>query len=61
MTPKHRPITHNRANPYLAPLVDKRPLTRDVSSKLTLHLAFSISDSAVTYEAGDACGSHPAK
>src|SRR3954454_4349869 len=25
------PVTHNRTNPYLAPLVDKRPLTRDVS------------------------------
>jgi sulfite reductase (NADPH) flavoprotein alpha-component len=53
------PITHNRTNPYLAPLVDKRPLTRDISSKLTLHLAFNISGSAVTYEAGDACGVIP--
>jgi sulfite reductase (NADPH) flavoprotein alpha-component len=51
--------THNRTNPYLAPLVDKRPLTRDVSSKQTLHLAFNISESAVTYEAGDACGIIP--
>jgi sulfite reductase (NADPH) flavoprotein alpha-component len=54
-----RAITHDRTNPYLAPLVDKRPLTRDISSKLTLHLAFNISDSAVTYEAGDACGVIP--
>ncbi len=52
-------VTHNRANPYLAPLVDKRPLTRDLSSKLTPHLAFNISESAVTYEAGDACGVIP--
>jgi sulfite reductase (NADPH) flavoprotein alpha-component len=51
--------THSRENPFLAPLVDKRPLTHDVSSKLTLHLAFNISDSAVTYEAGDACGVIP--
>lgn len=51
--------SHNRTNPYLALLVDKRPLTRDISSKLTLHLAFNISDSAVTYEAGDACGVIP--
>jgi sulfite reductase (NADPH) flavoprotein alpha-component len=50
---------HNRTNPYLAPLVDKRPLTQDISSKLTLHLALDISDSAVTYEAGDACGVIP--
>lgn len=53
------PITYNRTNPYLASLVDKRPLTRDISSKLTLHLAFNIGDSAVTYEAGDACGVIP--
>ena len=51
--------THTRDNPFLAPLVDKRPLTHDISSKLTLHLAFNISDSAVTYEAGDACGVIP--
>ncbi|MCU1320732.1 MAG: sulfite reductase, alpha subunit (flavoprotein) [Acidobacteriaceae bacterium] len=50
---------HTRDNPFLAPVVDKRALTQDVSSKLTLHMAFSISDSAVTYEAGDACGVVP--
>jgi len=50
---------HTRDNPYLAPLIDKRPLTCDVSSKLTLHLAFNISGSNVTYEAGDACGVIP--
>jgi sulfite reductase (NADPH) flavoprotein alpha-component len=51
--------THTRDNPFLAPIVDKRPLTHDVSSKLTLHMAFNISDSAVTYESGDACGVIP--
>jgi sulfite reductase (NADPH) flavoprotein alpha-component len=50
---------HTRDNPYLAPLVDKRPLTHEISSKLTLHLAFNISDSKVVYEAGDACGVIP--
>jgi sulfite reductase (NADPH) flavoprotein alpha-component len=50
---------HTRDNPYLAPLIDKRALTCDVSSKLTLHLAFNISGSNVTYEAGDACGVIP--
>jgi sulfite reductase (NADPH) flavoprotein alpha-component len=50
---------HNRDNPYFAPVVDKRPLTRDVSSKLTLHMALSIVGSEVTYEAGDACGVIP--
>ncbi len=50
---------HTRDNPFLAPLVDRRALTQDVSSKLTLHMAFNISDSNVTYEAGDACGVIP--
>jgi sulfite reductase (NADPH) flavoprotein alpha-component len=51
--------THTRDNPFLAPLVDKRNLTHDVSSKLTLHLAFNIRESKVVYEAGDACGVIP--
>lgn len=50
---------HTRNNPFLAPLMEKRPLTRDISSKLTLHLAFNISDSPIVYEAGDACGVIP--
>src|SRR5215469_11004871 len=53
------PSTHTRDNPYLAQLIDKRPLTCDVSSKLTLHLAFSTAGSNVSYEAGDACGVIP--
>lgn len=48
--------THTRENPFLAPLIDRRPLTCDVSSKLTLHVAFSIAESKLQYEAGDACG-----
>jgi sulfite reductase (NADPH) flavoprotein alpha-component len=51
--------THTRNNPFFAPLIDKRALTHDVSSKLTLHIAFNISGSGVTYEAGDACGVIP--
>jgi sulfite reductase (NADPH) flavoprotein alpha-component len=50
---------HTRDNPYLAQLIAKRVLTRDVSTKQTLHLAFNISGSAVAYEAGDACGVIP--
>jgi sulfite reductase (NADPH) flavoprotein alpha-component len=51
-----RPHIHTRENPLFAPLVEKRPLTSDVSSKQTLHLAFSVADSQLHYEAGDACG-----
>ncbi|HZY71529.1 MAG TPA: flavodoxin domain-containing protein [Edaphobacter sp.] len=51
--------TFTRDNPFPAPLVDKRALTREVSSKLTLHMAFSIAGSNLKYEAGDACGVIP--
>ncbi len=52
---------HTRDNPYLAPLIDKRPLTCDVSSKLTLHLAFNISGSDVTLRSGRCLRRHSAK
>ncbi len=58
-TVKMKTATHTRDNPFLAPIVDKRPLTHEVSSKLTLHLAFSVEGSAVIYEAGDACAVIP--
>ena len=50
---------YTRDNPFLAPLVDKRALTCEVSSKLTMHMAFSIANSNLKYEAGDACGVVP--
>jgi sulfite reductase (NADPH) flavoprotein alpha-component len=51
--------TVTRDNPALAPLVDKKDLTHSESSKTTLHLAFSIKDTGIVYEAGDACGVLP--
>lgn len=51
--------TPTRENPFLAPLVDKHPLTNAGSSKLTMHMAFSITDADLKYEAGDACGVIP--
>lgn len=51
--------TVTRDNPALAPLVEKIDLTRNESSKTTLHLAFSIKDTGISYEAGDACGVLP--
>lgn len=55
----HGGASYTRDHPFLAPLVDKRPLTREISSKQTMHLAFSIADSDLKYEAGDACGVIP--
>ncbi len=50
---------HTRENPYLSPLSEKRALTHPSSSKLTIHLDFAIEDTALRYEAGDACGIIP--
>ena len=47
---------HTRDHPYHAPLSERRPLTSDISSKLTMHLGFALEDSALHYQAGDACG-----
>ena len=52
-------VRYNRDNPYSAALIEKRALTHEISSKQTLHLAFDIRDSNVSYEAGDACGVIP--
>ncbi|MDE1177940.1 MAG: sulfite reductase subunit alpha [Edaphobacter sp.] len=53
---KDGPPAPSRENPYLASLIEKRPLTSEISSKQTLHIAFDIRDSPMSYEAGDACG-----
>ena len=47
---------HTRDNPFYAELIERTALTTDISSKLTMHLAFDLHDSEVHYEAGDACG-----
>jgi sulfite reductase (NADPH) flavoprotein alpha-component len=48
--------TYHRDNPFLAELKEKRVLTQDVSSKLTLHMGFSLEGSDLSYDAGDALG-----
>lgn len=48
--------THTRDNPYHAEVIERRPLTHEISSKLTVHVAISLAGSEVHYEAGDACG-----
>ena len=52
-------MAFTRDNPVFAPVVDKKRLTHYESSKATLHLAFSIEGTGMTYEAGDACGVIP--
>lgn len=48
-----------REQPLLAPIIDKRSLTHTTSTKTTLHVAFSIEGTSLSYEAGDACGVIP--
>jgi sulfite reductase (NADPH) flavoprotein alpha-component len=58
--PKPPPaMAFTRESPVFAPVVDKKHLTHKESSKATLHLAFSIEGTGMTYEAGDACGVIP--
>lgn len=48
-----------RDHPLLAPVIDKRSLTHVTSTKSTLHVAFSIEGTGLSYEVGDACGVIP--
>lgn len=48
-----------REHPLLAPVIDKRSLTHETSTKTTLHVAFSIEGTGLRYEVGDACGVIP--
>jgi len=48
-----------RDHPLLASVIDKRAPTHATSTKSTLHVAFSIKDTGLLYEAGDACGVIP--
>lgn len=50
---------YHRDHPFAAELLEKRELTHDVSSKLTLHLALSLKGSDLAYEVGDALGVVP--
>ena len=47
---------HTRDNPHYAVIQQRTPLTSSISSKLTMHLGLALEDSAVHYQAGDACG-----
>lgn len=53
------PRSHDRENPLLAPLVEKRALTHAASTKITMHLAFSTAGAGLSYQAGDAFGVIP--
>lgn len=51
-----REALHARDNPYFAELRERRALTADGSTKITMHLSFALDAPKLEYEAGDACG-----
>jgi sulfite reductase (NADPH) flavoprotein alpha-component len=55
-----QPAAYSRTNPFPAPLLVNRNLNGEGSAKETRHFAFSLADSGLTYEAGDALGVVPA-
>lgn len=54
VAPVPRKPKWNRKNPYPAPTVENRLLSGSGSAKEIRHFAFDLSDSGLTYEAGDA-------
>ena len=50
---------YHRDNPFQSELKEKRVLTQDVSSKMTLHMCFSLEGSDLVYEPGDALAVMP--
>jgi sulfite reductase (NADPH) flavoprotein alpha-component len=50
---------HDRKNPFLAPLLQCKPLTRPGSGKDVRFVAFSLAGSGLSYEVGDALGLMP--
>jgi len=53
------PIIWNSKNPFPAKLIAVRDLNGKSSSKQTVHVEFSLEDSGLTYEAGDAMAVWP--
>jgi len=52
-----KPVTeYSKKNPYMATVLEKVKITGDDSDKEVYHLEFSIEDSGLTYEPGDAVG-----
>lgn len=53
------PTTHSRSNPFRAPLLAVRNLSGEGSAKEVNHVEFSLAESGLVYETGDALGVYP--
>lgn len=54
LAPVSKPSLYSRESPFQAEILERRALTSNVSTKLTMHLALQM-DESLPYEAGDAC------
>ena len=50
---------YTRKTPYVAKLIESRPLNGEGSAKDTRHIAIDLADSGIKYEVGDALGIYP--
>ncbi len=50
---------HSRSNPFVAKLIESRPLNKVGSAKDTRHVAIDLAGSGLTYHVGDALGIFP--
>jgi sulfite reductase (NADPH) flavoprotein alpha-component len=50
---------YSRSNPYVAQLIESRPLNKEGSAKDTRHVAIDLAGSGLKYEVGDALGIFP--
>lgn len=50
---------HSKDNPFPAPILENRPLTKPGSGKETRHVVVGLEGSGFTYEAGDSLGVYP--
>ena len=53
------PVVHDRANPFLAPVLENQAITGRGSSKETRHVEIALEGSGIVYEPGDALGVVP--
>jgi sulfite reductase (NADPH) flavoprotein alpha-component len=49
-------MTFDKSNPFLAKIIERRPLTLPGSTKETYHLALSLRNSNIQYKVGDSIG-----
>lgn len=55
----HSANTYTRGNPFLATIIDRYPINKPGSQKVTKHIVLDIAGSNLKYNAGDSIGIYP--